>query len=176
MAPTEIKFFHFAGSTGLTSSFGLGARFRDIAVKFQLSLGMNEIRPHNSICPSVLNPSCDVLESTLVAAPILCKYCSAPVQKQFANGNQSVHFVGALSIVVDEWTEFSYLSASFPCRNAAHGFSLIPVDSLKITMKEILQKALKKRKGSQKGSGNVVVVVKLLRFSRNCVVEVSVSE
>ncbi|KAG9281915.1 target of rapamycin complex 2 subunit MAPKAP1 [Astyanax mexicanus] len=36
--------------------------------------------------------------------------------------------------------------------NAAHGFSLIPVDSLKVTMKEILQKALKKRKGSQKGS------------------------
>ncbi|XP_056313252.1 target of rapamycin complex 2 subunit MAPKAP1 isoform X2 [Danio aesculapii] len=37
--------------------------------------------------------------------------------------------------------------------NAAHGFSLIPVDSLKVTMKDILQKALKKRKGSQKGSG-----------------------
>nr|XP_061800754.1 target of rapamycin complex 2 subunit MAPKAP1-like isoform X4 [Nerophis lumbriciformis] len=37
--------------------------------------------------------------------------------------------------------------------NAAQGFSLIPVDSLKVTMKEILQKALKKRKGSQKGSG-----------------------
>ncbi|KAG5834998.1 hypothetical protein ANANG_G00267450 [Anguilla anguilla] len=37
--------------------------------------------------------------------------------------------------------------------NAAHGFSLIPVDSMKVTMKEILQKALKKRKGSQKGSG-----------------------
>ena len=42
----------------------------------------------------------------------------------------------------------------FHFRNAAHGFSLIPVDSLKVTMKEILQKALKKRKGSQKGSGN----------------------
>ncbi|XP_061655664.1 target of rapamycin complex 2 subunit MAPKAP1 isoform X2 [Phyllopteryx taeniolatus] len=38
--------------------------------------------------------------------------------------------------------------------NAAQGFSLIPVDSLKVTMKEILQKALKKRKGSQKGSGS----------------------
>ncbi|MGH0149444.1 UNVERIFIED_CONTAM: hypothetical protein FKN15_047708 [Acipenser sinensis] len=37
--------------------------------------------------------------------------------------------------------------------NAAQGFSLIPVDSMKVTMKEILQKALKKRKGSQKGSG-----------------------
>lgn len=42
---------------------------------------------------------------------------------------------------------------SLSCRNAAHGFSLIPVDSLKITMNEILQKALKKRKGSQKASG-----------------------
>lgn len=40
-----------------------------------------------------------------------------------------------------------------PCRNAAHGFSLIPVDSLKVSMKEILQKAMKKRKGSQKGAG-----------------------
>lgn len=105
---------------------------------------------------------------------LLHQYCVNTVQKQFTNGNQSVHFVGALSIVVDEWTVFSYLSASFPCRNAAHGFSLIPVDSLKITMKEILQKALKKRKGSQKGSGNVVADVKLLRFSRNCVVAVSV--
>lgn len=38
-------------------------------------------------------------------------------------------------------------------RNAAHGFSLIPVDSLKVSMKEILQKAMKKRKGSQKGAG-----------------------
>ncbi|XP_030063280.1 target of rapamycin complex 2 subunit MAPKAP1 isoform X2 [Microcaecilia unicolor] len=37
--------------------------------------------------------------------------------------------------------------------NAAHGFSLIQVDSMKVTMNEILQKALKRRKGSQKGSG-----------------------
>uniref|UniRef100_A0A670KLR0 Target of rapamycin complex 2 subunit MAPKAP1 n=1 Tax=Podarcis muralis TaxID=64176 RepID=A0A670KLR0_PODMU len=38
-------------------------------------------------------------------------------------------------------------------RNAAHGFSLIQVDSMKVTMKDILQKALKRRKGSQRGSG-----------------------
>jgi len=44
-------------------------------------------------------------------------------------------------------------------RNAAHGFSLIPVDSLKVTMKEILQKALKKRKGSQKGSGRFPLIL-----------------
>ncbi|XP_029467353.1 target of rapamycin complex 2 subunit MAPKAP1 isoform X2 [Rhinatrema bivittatum] len=37
--------------------------------------------------------------------------------------------------------------------NAAHGFSLIQVDSMKVTMNEILQKALKRRKGSQRGSG-----------------------
>ncbi|XP_053230339.1 target of rapamycin complex 2 subunit MAPKAP1 isoform X3 [Podarcis raffonei] len=39
-------------------------------------------------------------------------------------------------------------------RNAAHGFSLIQVDSMKVTMKDILQKALKRRKGSQRGSGS----------------------
>ncbi|XP_070614792.1 target of rapamycin complex 2 subunit MAPKAP1 [Erythrolamprus reginae] len=39
------------------------------------------------------------------------------------------------------------------CRNAAHGFSLIQVESLKVTMKDILQKALRRRKGSQRGSG-----------------------
>lgn len=38
-------------------------------------------------------------------------------------------------------------------RNAAHGFSLIQVDNTKVTMKEILLKALKRRKGSQKISG-----------------------
>ncbi|XP_026568231.1 target of rapamycin complex 2 subunit MAPKAP1 [Pseudonaja textilis] len=38
-------------------------------------------------------------------------------------------------------------------KNAAHGFSLIQVESLKVTMKDILQKALKRRKGSQRGSG-----------------------
>lgn len=43
------------------------------------------------------------------------------------------------------------------CRNAAHGFSLIQVDSMKVTMKDILQKALKRRKGSQRGSGGSFV-------------------
>nr|XP_030714527.1 target of rapamycin complex 2 subunit MAPKAP1 isoform X4 [Globicephala melas] len=38
-------------------------------------------------------------------------------------------------------------------RNAAHGFSLIQVDNTKVTMKEILLKAVKRRKGSQKISG-----------------------
>ncbi|XP_037347857.1 target of rapamycin complex 2 subunit MAPKAP1 isoform X3 [Talpa occidentalis] len=39
-------------------------------------------------------------------------------------------------------------------RNAAHGFSLIQVDNTKVTMKEILLKAVKRRKGSQKISGS----------------------
>ncbi|KAK2120320.1 Target of rapamycin complex 2 subunit mapkap1 [Saguinus oedipus] len=37
-----------------------------------------------------------------------------------------------------------------PQVNAAHGFSLIQVDNTKVTMKEILLKAVKRRKGSQK--------------------------
>ncbi|XP_033047074.1 target of rapamycin complex 2 subunit MAPKAP1 isoform X4 [Trachypithecus francoisi] len=39
-------------------------------------------------------------------------------------------------------------------KNAAHGFSLIQVDNTKVTMKEILLKAVKRRKGSQKVSGS----------------------
>lgn len=45
------------------------------------------------------------------------------------------------------------LTFVFSCRNAAHGFSLIQVDNTKVTMKEILLKAVKRRKGSQKISG-----------------------
>lgn len=37
--------------------------------------------------------------------------------------------------------------------NAAHGFFLIQVDNMNVTMKEILQKALERRNGSQKGTG-----------------------
>lgn len=44
----------------------------------------------------------------------------------------------------------------FSYRNAAHGFSLIQVDNTKVTMKEILLKAVKRRKGSQKISGSIV--------------------
>lgn len=75
-------------------------------------------------------------------------------QKELKSRQTKVLWGGGVR--VEESSVFTVfdLSAFFPCRNAAHGFSLIPVDSLKITMKEILQKALKKRKGSQKGSGN----------------------
>lgn len=75
---------------------------------------------------------------------------------------------------IDESTLWVTFLHFFPCRNAAHGFSLIPVDSLKITMKEILQKALKKRKGSQKGSGKVPAESPdMLRSSPNQALELS---
>lgn len=72
------------------------------------------------------------------------------------DSNEPIHKFGFSTLALVE----KYSSPGLTSRqslfvriNAAHGFSLIPVDSLKVTMKEILQKALKKRKGSQKGSG-----------------------
>lgn len=72
------------------------------------------------------------------------------------DSNEPIHKFGFSTLALVE----KYSSPGLASRqslfvriNAAHGFSLIPVDSLKITMKDILQKALKKRKGSQKGSG-----------------------
>uniref|UniRef100_A0A672I669 Target of rapamycin complex 2 subunit MAPKAP1 n=1 Tax=Salarias fasciatus TaxID=181472 RepID=A0A672I669_SALFA len=73
------------------------------------------------------------------------------------DSNEPIHKFGFSTLALVE----KYSSPGLTSRqslfvriNAAHGFSLIPVDSLKVTMKEILQKALKKRKGSQKGSGS----------------------
>ncbi|XP_061590509.1 target of rapamycin complex 2 subunit MAPKAP1 isoform X1 [Cololabis saira] len=72
------------------------------------------------------------------------------------DSNEPIHKFGFSTLALVE----KYSSPGLTSRqslfvriNAAHGFSLIPVDSMKVTMKEILQKALKKRKGSQKGSG-----------------------
>lgn len=72
------------------------------------------------------------------------------------DSNEPIHKFGFSTLALVE----KYSSPGIASRqslfvriNAAHGFSLIPVDNLKVTMKEILQKALKKRKGSQKGSG-----------------------
>lgn len=72
------------------------------------------------------------------------------------DSNEPIHKFGFSTLALVE----KYSSPGLASRqslfvriNAAHGFSLIPVDSLKVTMKEILQKALKKRKSSQKGSG-----------------------
>uniref|UniRef100_A0A8D0D9A7 Target of rapamycin complex 2 subunit MAPKAP1 n=1 Tax=Sander lucioperca TaxID=283035 RepID=A0A8D0D9A7_SANLU len=73
------------------------------------------------------------------------------------DSNEPIHKFGFSTLALVE----KYSSPGLASRqslfvriNAARGFSLIPVDSLKVTMKEILQKALKKRKGSQKGSGS----------------------
>uniref|UniRef100_A0A3P9IHF9 Target of rapamycin complex 2 subunit MAPKAP1 n=3 Tax=Oryzias TaxID=8089 RepID=A0A3P9IHF9_ORYLA len=72
------------------------------------------------------------------------------------DSNEPIHKFGFSTLALVE----KYSSPGLTSRqslfvriNAAHGFSLIPVDTLKVTMKEILQKALKKRKGSQKGAG-----------------------
>uniref|UniRef100_A0AAY5KIY1 Target of rapamycin complex 2 subunit MAPKAP1 n=1 Tax=Esox lucius TaxID=8010 RepID=A0AAY5KIY1_ESOLU len=72
------------------------------------------------------------------------------------DSNEPIHKFGFSTLALVEKSSSPGLAAKqslFVRINAAHGFSLIPVDSMKVTMKEILQKALKKRKGSQKGSG-----------------------
>uniref|UniRef100_A0A674B152 Target of rapamycin complex 2 subunit MAPKAP1 n=1 Tax=Salmo trutta TaxID=8032 RepID=A0A674B152_SALTR len=71
------------------------------------------------------------------------------------DSNEPIHKFGFSTLALVEKYSSPGLAAKqslFVRINAVHGFSLIPVDSLKVTMKEILQKALKKRKGSQKGS------------------------
>ncbi|XP_077441791.1 target of rapamycin complex 2 subunit MAPKAP1 isoform X3 [Vanacampus margaritifer] len=72
------------------------------------------------------------------------------------DSNEPIHKFGFSTLaLVEKYTSpgLGSRQSLFVKINAAQGFSLIPVDSLKVTMKEILQKALKKRKGSQKGSG-----------------------
>lgn len=89
-----------------------------------------------------------------------CRSCGHEHLGDSLAGSSEAMFT--LHFCVDDWDQSAESSFHISClfflffhfRNAAHGFSLIPVDSLKVTMKEILQKALKKRKGSQKGSGN----------------------
>ncbi|XP_031433111.1 target of rapamycin complex 2 subunit MAPKAP1 isoform X1 [Clupea harengus] len=71
------------------------------------------------------------------------------------DSNEPIHKFGFSTLALVEKYSSPGMAAKqslFVRINAAHGFSLIPVDSLKVTMKEILQRALKKRKGSQKGS------------------------
>uniref|UniRef100_A0A667XU41 Target of rapamycin complex 2 subunit MAPKAP1 n=1 Tax=Myripristis murdjan TaxID=586833 RepID=A0A667XU41_9TELE len=73
------------------------------------------------------------------------------------DSNEPIHKFGFSTLALVEKYSSPGLASKqslFVRINAAHGFSLIPVDSLKVTMKEIMQKALKKRKGSQKGSGS----------------------
>ncbi|XP_028571892.1 target of rapamycin complex 2 subunit MAPKAP1 isoform X9 [Podarcis muralis] len=70
--------------------------------------------------------------------------------------NEPIHKFGFSTLALVEKYSSPGLAAKqslFVRINAAHGFSLIQVDSMKVTMKDILQKALKRRKGSQRGSG-----------------------
>ncbi|XP_074871656.1 target of rapamycin complex 2 subunit MAPKAP1 [Carettochelys insculpta] len=72
------------------------------------------------------------------------------------DSNEPIHKFGFSTLALVEKYSSPGLAAKqslFVRINAAHGFSLIQVDSLKVTMKDILQKALKRRKGSQRGSG-----------------------
>ncbi|XP_069097866.1 target of rapamycin complex 2 subunit MAPKAP1 isoform X2 [Pleurodeles waltl] len=73
------------------------------------------------------------------------------------DSNEPMHKFGFSTLALVEKYSSPGLAAKqslFVRINAAHGFSLIQVDSMKVTMKEILQKALKRRKGSQRGSGS----------------------
>nr|KAF6433933.1 MAPK associated protein 1 [Molossus molossus] len=72
------------------------------------------------------------------------------------DSNEPIHKFGFSTLALVE----KYSSPGLTSReslfvriNAAHGFSLIQVDNTKVTMKEILLKAVKRRKGSQKISG-----------------------
>ncbi|XP_039178843.1 target of rapamycin complex 2 subunit MAPKAP1 isoform X3 [Crotalus tigris] len=70
--------------------------------------------------------------------------------------NEPIHKFGFSTLALVEKYSSPGLVAKqslFVRINAAHGFSLIQVESLKVTMKDILQKALKRRKGSQRGAG-----------------------
>ncbi|XP_023964770.1 target of rapamycin complex 2 subunit MAPKAP1 isoform X5 [Chrysemys picta bellii] len=72
------------------------------------------------------------------------------------DSNEPIHKFGFSTLALVEKYSSPGLAAKqslFVRINAAHGFSLIQVDSMKVTMKDILQKALKRRKGSQRGSG-----------------------
>ncbi|XP_042335699.1 target of rapamycin complex 2 subunit MAPKAP1 isoform X3 [Sceloporus undulatus] len=71
--------------------------------------------------------------------------------------NEPIHKFGFSTLALVEKYSSPGLAAKqslFVRINAAHGFSLIQVDSMKVTMKDILQKALKRRKGSLRGSGS----------------------
>nr|XP_021135876.1 target of rapamycin complex 2 subunit MAPKAP1 isoform X4 [Columba livia] len=71
------------------------------------------------------------------------------------DSNEPIHKFGFSTLALVEKYSSPGLAAKqslFVRINAAHGFSLIQVDSMKVTMKDILQKALKRRKGSQRGS------------------------
>ncbi|KAM8934836.1 target of rapamycin complex 2 subunit MAPKAP1 [Pelodytes ibericus] len=72
------------------------------------------------------------------------------------DSNEPIHKFGFSTLALVEKYSSPGLAAKqslFVRINAAHGFSLIQVDSTSVTMREILEKALKRRKGSQRNSG-----------------------
>ncbi|XP_075435518.1 target of rapamycin complex 2 subunit MAPKAP1 [Ascaphus truei] len=72
------------------------------------------------------------------------------------DSNEPIHKFGFSTLALVEKYSSPGLAAKqslFVRINAAHGFSLIQVDSMSITMRDILGKALKRRKGSQRNSG-----------------------
>ncbi|XP_033047081.1 target of rapamycin complex 2 subunit MAPKAP1 isoform X5 [Trachypithecus francoisi] len=71
------------------------------------------------------------------------------------DSNEPIHKFGFSTLALVEKYSSPGLTSKeslFVRINAAHGFSLIQVDNTKVTMKEILLKAVKRRKGSQKVS------------------------
>ncbi|KAB0379199.1 hypothetical protein FD755_006983 [Muntiacus reevesi] len=75
------------------------------------------------------------------------------------DSNEPIHKFGFSTLALVEKYSSPGLTSKeslFVRINAAHGFSLIQVDNTKVTMKEILLKAVKRRKGSQKISGGTV--------------------
>ncbi|KAG8554317.1 hypothetical protein GDO81_003757 [Engystomops pustulosus] len=72
------------------------------------------------------------------------------------DSNEPIHKFGFSTLALVEKYSSPNLAAKqslFVRINAAHGFSLIQVDSTNVMMREILEKALKRRKGSQRNSG-----------------------
>ncbi|XP_022356555.1 target of rapamycin complex 2 subunit MAPKAP1 isoform X2 [Enhydra lutris kenyoni] len=73
------------------------------------------------------------------------------------DSNEPIHKFGFSTLALVEKYSSPGLTSKeslFVRINAAHGFSLIQVDNTKVTMKEILLKAVKRRKGSQKISAS----------------------
>ncbi|XP_038192856.1 target of rapamycin complex 2 subunit MAPKAP1 isoform X2 [Chionomys nivalis] len=73
------------------------------------------------------------------------------------DSNEPIHKFGFSTLALVEKYSSPGLTSKeslFVRINAAHGFSLIQVDNTKVTMKEILLKAVKRRKGSQRISGS----------------------
>uniref|UniRef100_A0A4W3HCN5 Target of rapamycin complex 2 subunit MAPKAP1 n=1 Tax=Callorhinchus milii TaxID=7868 RepID=A0A4W3HCN5_CALMI len=120
--------------------------------------------------PCFLKPSscclCVALGNTFESEENVDAYClhiaedDGEVDGDFPplDSNEPIHKFGFSTLALVEKYSPPGLAAKqslFVRINAPQsGFSLIQVDSMNVTMKEILQKALKRRKGSQKAAGH----------------------